>query len=193
MDLSLLAQLQLSEADYVARFRELMKLGEVARLYDEPMPLDMWVPSTTGSFVTLTEPFRRSTRGWEIVTVAGSFGCDLIFSFDRSLPRGYSVTRIRLEYQANELVPANAMSLQLVRYNRSTGSNTFQQSISLPQSPVVGATQMTATLTPVQPVQAVSGFENFALIRRLGSNDVGGQFRAKTLYLDYSYLRLGAR
>lgn len=184
----LLFELQLAPADFVARFRELSKLPELVRVVDEPQPIDAWVPKRAiGDFATsVTVPFDRSTLGWDMVTSAGAVGAELFLSLER-LPLGASLTRYRLEYASNTLVPVGGLLLELCAYHRVSSNTRVDASVALAVG-IGGLTHQTLTVTPPAPVIALDGYERFLRVRCASSN-AGGNLRVKACYLSYSYKR----
>lgn len=179
----MLARMQLSEHDFVNRFRELSKLTELVIRQNEPMPLDAWVPAIDG----ITDPWKRSRGGFDCDPIATSVGAELQLSLDRALPRGYVVTGVRLEYAANNLT-GTSMVMQLVRGTRAAGTQSFGPATTLPTAPTAAFTHMSAALPLTAPISAMEGIEQFVFARII-STSAGGLGRVKTLYLDYSYRR----
>lgn len=189
----LLEQMQLGAADFVARWRELSKLCEVRYVDDQALSIDLWKPTTAGSFTAsaLADVFHRTRVGWDInMANVAAVSSDLFLSLDLALPAGYSVTKLRLEYATNSLFPAAGANLWWGTYNRAAGSFSFRERVTLVAAPGALAAQ-TINFVLSQPLQATPGLETFAMIDVAG-NAAGAQLRVKTLYATYSYGRIGS-
>lgn len=186
---SLLERMQLSDTDFVSRFREITRLSEVVRVDDEALPVNAWTNVRHDGAALIASPFERSALGWEATTVAGAVGAEVLLSLDEVLPRGYDCTQLRLGYAANQSIGTGVL-LQLCRIDLATGAITRGQSVALAAAATAAFVHQTAMIVPSQSVRAVAGQEQVVSVR-ITAAGVGGVLRVKALHANYAYKRTG--
>lgn len=182
----LLRRLGLDEDELVSRLLAVWGFNDLQIRQSDPQPLDNWEPTTTDSGAALTPAFARSLNGWEITLTAATPHARLCHSLER-LPYASRVTSARLSYLTDSTWP-NTNTVDVVVYDRITGSVSTQNSVALPRSSSALAPMI--LMIPISERIVNAGQKSETQVQINVSNTVNGSFlRVTGIAFTYSFYR----